>query len=262
MAPLITAGLDVGAKTTKAILLDGGKVLGRSGLLPTGFDQTESAQGAFAQALAAAGLTAQDVGAIVATGAGARAAVFASREISDVRAAARGASFLLPAARTVIDIGAEAGRAMRIGETGRVLDFAINEKCAAGAGAFAEAMSRALEVPLAELGPLSLKSKQEISMNAQCAVFAESEVISLIHARIPTEDIVRAVLDAIASRVASMVRRVGVEKDLALVGGLACNTGFVDSLQRRLGTEVIVSPHAVYAGALGAALEAGLKGAA
>jgi benzoyl-CoA reductase subunit D len=156
----------------------------------------------------------------------------------------------------VIDVGAEEGRAVRCDEHGKVIDFSYNEKCAAGAGAFAEGMARALEVSLEELGPLSLKSNQAIQMNAQCAVFAESEVVTLIHAKTPREDIARAVLDAIASRIISMVRKVGFEKDIALIGGMTLNVGFVEALKRGLELDVYVPENPEYVGALGAALAA------
>jgi benzoyl-CoA reductase subunit D len=156
----------------------------------------------------------------------------------------------------VLDVGAEEGRAIRCNEQGKVLDFALNEKCAAGAGAFTEAMSRALEVDIEALGPMSLESTQAIPMNAQCAVFAESEVVSLLHAKTPKEDIARAVHDAIASRIVSLARKVGFEPDVVLMGGLARNPGFVDSLERALDCRVSIPEDPEYTGAYGAALAA------
>jgi len=135
-----------------------------------------------------------------------------------------------------------------------VVDFAINEKCAAGAGAFTEAMARALEVGIEELGPLSLKSTQEVAMNAQCAVFAESELVTLVHAKTPKPDMARAIHNAIADRITSMVRRVGMEEKIVLIGGVAKNVGFVDSLNQQLGTEVLIPEDNEFVGALGAAL--------
>ncbi len=136
-----------------------------------------------------------------------------------------------------------------------MLDFAINEKCAAGAGAFVEAMSRALEMPLDDFAKASLESTEAIPMNAQCTVFAESEVVSLIHANTRPADIARAVHDAMASRVSAMVRRVGVEDPVMLAGGAALNVGFVKSLSEALGgVEITVLEHAPYLGAEGAAL--------
>ena len=172
----------------------------------------------------------------------------------------RGTIKRYPNARTVIDVGAEEGRAIRCNEQGKVLDFALNEKCAAGAGAFTEAMSRALEVETERLGAMSLESSNAVPMNAQCAVFAESEVVSLLHAKTPKEDIARAVHDAIASRIVSLARKVGFEPEVVLIGGVAHNIGFVDSLQRALECEVIVPDDPDYIGAYGAALAAAEEG--
>jgi benzoyl-CoA reductase subunit D len=190
----------------------------------------------------------------MATGAGRNEVKTADDKVTEVTAAARGAWSVCPTGRTVIDIGAEEGRAVRCGESGKVDDFAVNEKCAAGAGTFTEAMARALEVDLAELGQMSLRSTQTVPMNAQCTVFAESEVVSLLHAKTPKEDISRAVHDAMASRITSMVRKVGLQNEVVVVGGLAKNAGFIDSLQRSLETKVLIPDEPEFIGALGAAL--------
>ena len=145
---MIAAGIDVGAKTTKAVIVDDERIVGLSSLVQTGFDQLASARKAFLEALKHAGKEESSVGRVFSTGAGAKAVTFATTSISDMRALARGVAHRLPTARTVIDVGAEEGRAVRLDENGRPLDFAVNEKCAAGTGAFVEAMSRALDVPL------------------------------------------------------------------------------------------------------------------
>jgi benzoyl-CoA reductase subunit D len=252
---MITAGIDMGAKNVKVLLFSDGKILGKA-CETAGFEPTEAAERAYAGALKAAGIGEKDVNAICATGAGRKVAPHATDSITEVGSAAKGMWFLRPTVRTVIDVGAEEGRAVKCDENGKVQDFAVNEKCAAGAGSFTEAMARALEVPLDQFGRLSLESDKAIPMNAQCAVFAESEVVSLVHAKTPKADISRAVHDAIASRIVSMVRRVGINKDVALVGGVSYNAGFVDSLRRALETDVIVPEDAEYVGALGAAIAA------
>ncbi|MDI6856665.1 MAG: acyl-CoA dehydratase activase, partial [Candidatus Thermoplasmatota archaeon] len=220
----------------------------------SGFDQRSSAVEALSEAQQKAGLVRHQIEHITVTGAGRKDVPFANDDVTEVGASARGAVFLFPSARTVIDVGAEEGRAVRCDSSGKVIDFAINEKCAAGAGAFTEAMARALEVKLEDFGALALKSQKAIPMNAQCAIFAESEVVSLIHSKTPKEDIARAVHDAIASRIVSMVRRIGVEKDVTLVGGLAKNIGFVESLKRELNTDLLIPKEPELVGALGAAL--------
>ncbi|MCK4300229.1 MAG: CoA activase, partial [Planctomycetes bacterium] len=181
---MITAGIDMGAKNVKVVILEDGKVKAKA-LLVGGIDTKAAAEKTYDAALKEAGMTRGDVKHITATGAGAEDATFANDMMSDVKSAAKGAVHLYPKVKTVIDIGAEEGRGIRCNEKGKVLDFAVNEKCAAGAGAFTEAMARALEVEQEELGPLSLKSTKKVAMNAQCAVFAESEVVTLVHAKTP-----------------------------------------------------------------------------
>ncbi|MBA3035393.1 MAG: CoA activase [Desulfobacterium sp.] len=255
MITAITAGIDLGAKTVKVVILKGKEVIGR-GIATTGLDQKKSAEKAFDAALKEAKIDLKDLDRVVATGVGRTEAPNANSQITEVGADAKGAIFLNPAIRTVIDIGGEEGRGIKISPEGRAVDFAINEKCAAGAGAFTEAMARALERPLKEFAELALKSTKSIPMNAQCAVFAESEVVSLIHAKTPHEDISRAVHDSIADRIISMVRRVGIEKEVLLIGGVAHNVGFVNSLNIGLKLEVIVPEYPEFIGALGAALVA------
>jgi benzoyl-CoA reductase subunit D len=250
---VITAGIDVGAKTVKVVILKDEKVLARSMVL-TGLEQAKAAEEAFQGALKQADLKAKDVQKIIATGAGRNSVPFAPDSVTEVAADARGAIFLHPNARTVIDVGAEEGRGISADPKGKALDFAVNERCAAGAGTFTEAMSRAIEGKLEEMGELSLKSTQEVPLNAQCAVFAESEVVSLVHSKTPKADIARAVHDGISNRIAAMARRVGVQNDVLLIGGVAKNKGFVDSLKRQLEVDINVPEEPEYVGALGAAL--------
>jgi benzoyl-CoA reductase subunit D len=252
---MITAGIDCGAKNTKVVLLKDGDVLSKS-TVPSGFDQKGAAHQAFEEALSQAGISKDDVKHITATGAGKKEVDFANNTVTEVGADAKGANKLFPSAKTIIDVGAEEGRAIKSDGKGKVVDFAINEKCAAGAGSFTESMARALEVPVEDLGDLSLKSTKEIQMNAQCAVFAESEVVTLVHAKTPKEDMAKAVHDAIASRITSMARKIGVEQDVALIGGVAKNKGFVKSLKDDLGTEVLLPEDPEFVTALGAALVA------
>lgn len=251
----ITAGIDAGAKNTKVVILDGDQVIGRGTTL-TGFDQAASVEKAYAAALEAAGISRDQVQRVVGTGAGRSNIPPAHDDVTEVTADARGASMLMPSARTVIDVGAEEGRGISVDDAGKVVDFAINEKCAAGAGAFTEAMARALEIPLEEIGELSLKSTKSIDMNAQCTVFAESELVSLVHSNTATADIARSVHDAISSRITSMVRRVGLHPDVLLIGGVGHNVGFKQSLEEDLGMHVTVPEHPEFVTALGAAIKA------
>jgi len=245
----------MGSKTIKVVILRDAELIGK-GTKIAGFENREAAEEAFSAALDDAGIARDDVEQVVATGAGRSNAPYSERDVSDVASDARGVIKLHPGARTVIDVGAEEGRAIRCNEEGKVLDFALNEKCAAGAGAFTEAMSRALEVAIEDLGEMSLNSTKAIPMNAQCAVFAESEVVSLLHSKVAKADIARAVHDAIASRIVSLARKVGFEPDVVLIGGVAHNIGFVGSLQKALECEVIIPDDPEYIGAYGAALAA------
>jgi len=254
----ITAGIDMGSKNVKALVLKDGKILAK-GLTPSGFDQKAAAEKLFNDVLRKAGSSRDDIAHVVATGAGKDLAPYANSEISMVGADALGGNFLYPSARTMIDVGAETSQAVRCNEEGRMIDFAINEKCAAGSGTFIEAMARALEVKLEEIGPLSLKAKKTISVNAQCTIFAESEVVSLIHEKASKADIARAIHASIASRIASLARRLGIQRDVVLVGGVAKNVGFVSSLQKTLEVELLVPEEPEFVGALGAALSP-LKG--
>ena len=252
---MIFAGIDVGGKNVHVVIAKNGTILAKAGG-PTGISKAEAAERLYEEALKQAGLKRQDITRVVATGSSGQRVTFANGVIADASADARGVIKLIPSARTIVDVGGEEGRAIKISPEGKVLDFAINERCAAGTGTFVDTMARALEVPVEEMAKLSLQSTRSIPMNAQCAVFGESEVVSLIHQKIPKQDIARAVHDAIAGRVGSVARIVGLEKDVVMIGGVARNTGFVESLKRDLGLEVKVPDDPDFVGALGAAAAA------
>jgi predicted CoA-substrate-specific enzyme activase len=255
---MIVAGIDVGGKNLHIVIKKDGQILGKAAG-PTGIKKAEAVEKLYDEALKKAGLARKDIEQVVATGSAAKRVAFANGFIPDAAADARGVNKLIPSARTVIDVGAEEGRAIKISPEGKVLDFAINEKCAAGTGTFIEAMSRALEVSVDEMSKITLQSTQTLSTNAQCAVFGESEVVSLIHQKTPKPDIARAVMNAISGRIASVARIVGLEKDIVMVGGMAKNAGFVDSLKKTIEMDVKVPEDPDYMGALGAA-EAALAG--
>ena len=251
---MIVAGIDCGAKNTKTVIMKDNEIIGK-GMSPTGFDQNAAVKASLDAALKDAGIELGAVEKIGGTGAGMEDIKEAGTKINEIKAMAKAATYFFPSARTVTDVGAEMGRAAKINEQGKVDDFAINEKCAAGAGAFIEAMARALEIKLEEMGPLAMESDKTIPMNAQCAIFAESEVVGLIHAKTDRKDISRAIHDAMASRIVSMIRRIGVNKDIVMIGGVALNPGFVGGLKRELEVEKIFIPEdPAFGAAIGAAL--------
>lgn len=253
---MISAGIDCGAKNTKTVIMKNGKIIGKAKVL-TGFDQDKAVTESWEQALKDAGLRAGNVERICGTGSGKDAVRNVYNTVNDIQAMGKAALYYFPGARTVVDVGAEEGRAARLDEKGHAVDFAGNDKCAAGAGAFIEAMSRALEVPIEEMGPLANRSDKEITMNAQCAIFVESEAIGLIHAKTEKQDISRAIHDAMASRIVSMIRRVGVNEDVVVMGGMARNPGFITAMKKQLGLENLYVPDdPEYGMAVGAAVAA------
>jgi predicted CoA-substrate-specific enzyme activase len=252
---MIIAGIDVGGKNVHIVITRDGEILAKA-MAATGINKAQAGEQVYNEALKQAGLERSDIGRVVATGSSGQRVAFANGVIPDAAADARGVIKLVPAARTVIDVGAEECRAIRIGPEGKVIDFAINERCAAGTGTFVDTMARALEIPIEEMAEISLQSTRSIPMNAQCAVFGESEVVSLIHQKTPKQDIARAVHDAIAGRVGSVARIVGLVNDVVMVGGMAKNVGFLESLKKDLGLDVIVPDDPDFVGALGAAAAA------
>lgn len=253
---MITAGIDCGARNTKTVIMKDGEILCKAHAT-TGFEQEQAVEKSLEKALEAAGVSRNEIEKIGGTGSGKNSVKMAGFKVNDIKAMAKGTHYFFPSARTVADVGAEEGRAVKIDENGNVVDFAINEKCAAGAGAFIEAMARALEVQLEEMGPMSLESDKEIPMNAQCVIFAESEVVGLIHAKTEKKDISKAIHDAMASRIVSMIRRVGVNEDVAMIGGVARNPGFVEAMKRELKLKKLYIPEAPeYGAAVGGAVVA------
>jgi benzoyl-CoA reductase subunit D len=252
---MITVGMDLGTQKVKAVVLKGNAVISR-GQAFSGFEPTKAAEQAVEEALKKANLKLSDVAHFTATGSNMDMAPYTKNTVSMMGADAKAGVYLFPKARTIIDVGAEEARAVKCDEKGIMVDFVVNERCAAGAGAFIEAMARALEVKLEDMGPLSLKAERASPINASCVIFGESDVVSLIHRQESKPEIARAVFDAMADRVSSMVHRLGVNPDVVLIGGVAKDEGFVASLKRKLGVNVLIPDYPDFAGALGAALTA------
>jgi len=256
---MITVGIDLGTQSVKALVLQEGKIVARSQVF-AGFDPTKAAEQAVQEALKNAALTFADVSVFTATGSGMELAPYSAGTVSMMGADAKAGTYFFPKARTIIDVGAEEARAVKCDEKGVMVDFVVNERCAAGAGAFIEAMARALEVKIEDMGPLALKAERASPINASCVIFGESDVVSLIHRQESKPEIARAVYDAMADRISSMVHRLGVNPDVVLIGGVAKDVGFIASLKRKLGVEVLIPEFPEFAGALGAALTGAGRG--
>ena len=250
-----TIGLDLGTQTIKVVVLENNKVLSREKAF-SGFDPSEVLKTVIEKALKHANLSLDDIEHTTATGAGVQMAPTADSKISMMGADVKAGFYLFPKARTIIDVGAEEARAMKCDDNGIMIDFVVNERCAAGAGAFIEAMARAIEVKMEYMGPLSLKAERASPINASCVIFGESDVVTLIHRQESKPEIARAVFDAMADRVSSMVHRLGVNPEVVLIGGVARDVGFIASLKRKLDIEISIPDFPEFAGALGAALMA------
>jgi len=249
---MISAGIDAGAATTKAVILKGNDVAGYK-IIPTGFDFLKAAESTYYGALQSARLKINDIERVYATGYGKNSVKFARGTVSEITAHSRGVNFLFPDAQGIIDIGGQDSKAILL-EKGRVIDFLMNDKCAAGTGKFLEYTARALEVPLDRLGGLALLSKNPASISSMCTVFAESEVISLRAKGFSKEDIAAGLVQSIGRRVAVMARQVGLKRNIVFVGGVAKNAGIKAALEKELGTELRVPSEPQITGALGAAL--------
>jgi predicted CoA-substrate-specific enzyme activase len=251
---MIVAGCDVGSLTGKAIILKDGKILATS-IVPTTPKPEKTAQNAMEKALQDGNLSLEDISYIVGTGYGRVKIPFANSEVSELTCHGKGAHSFIPSIRTIIDMGGQDCKVIKVDKNGKILDFAMNDKCAAGTGRFLEVMAKTLELKLEELGPISLQSKSQAKITAQCSVFAETEVVSLMADGVEVADIVAGIHDSIASRIMSLVYRVGLEEDLTITGGVAKNIGVVAYLEKKMGVmakKLPIDPQLM--GALGAAL--------
>jgi (R)-2-hydroxyacyl-CoA dehydratese activating ATPase len=249
-----SAGVDVGSTQTKAVIIDGKRrIVGRS-LMETGANVVTAAQNAFAAALTDAGLAREAVGFVVGTGYGRYRVTFGDTQVTEISCHARGAAHMFPGTRSVLDMGGQDTKAIRVNARGEVLDFCMNDKCAAGTGRFLGAAAAALEIPLGELGPTALRAERPVKITTTCTVFAESEVLSWLGRGRKLEDILMGVHQSIASRSIGLMRRVGLEAEVTFTGGVTRNSAMVELLNRQLDLRVNVSEESHFMGALGAAL--------
>ena len=253
---MLTAGIDIGSLTTKALIMDGNEIKGYV-IYSSGHLYEEAGNQAYEDCLNKCNLSREDIKYIVGTGYGRALISFANENITEITCHARGVSHFFPDAHTVIDIGGQDSKAIRIGENGRVLDFVMNDKCAAGTGRFLEVMQKALNIEsLNAMGELSLKSKEPAKISSMCTVFAESEVISLFaQKKAKKEDIVAGLHTAIAKRITGMVNRLGrIQEKVIFCGGVAKNIGVKKAIEQELGKPLYRPDDPQITGALGAAI--------
>lgn len=248
------AGIDVGSTQTKGVILDlEGKIVATA-LIDLERNMATAAQDVFDMTVKNAGIPVDEVKYTVSTGYGRYQVTFGDRQVTEISCHARGAWSEFPNTRTVIDIGGQDTKAIRVGAGGEVADFAMNDKCAAGTGRFLGAASFALEIPLSDLGPLALQSTAPVKITTTCTVFAESEIIGHLSKGRRSEDILMGMHYSIATRCASLVRRVGMEPEVTMTGGVSRNPAMVKLLEHVLATPINVSERGHFMGALGAAM--------
>jgi (R)-2-hydroxyacyl-CoA dehydratese activating ATPase len=250
---MITVGIDIGSITAKAaVMRDGGILAVR--ILRTGYNAKNAGDQLFEGIVSGLGMNPSDIDGIVATGYGRKSITFADRAVTEITCHAAGARYMNPEIRSVIDIGGQDSKVILLDETGRVKDFVMNDKCAAGTGRFLEVMARALEVEISDFGSLSHAADHPASISSLCTVFAESEVISLISKGESRKNIIAGIHDSIAARVSAMAGRIRWVPPIMMTGGVAQNSGVVRSLEKKIGHCLVVTPNAQLTGAIGAAL--------
>ena len=251
-------GLDVGSRTCKGVIIQGGHGVVASHSLPQGTNYSATVDLLRDRMLSRAGLTAEDMSYVVSTGHPARAS-HVNEYVTDLRCCAQGVYRTDPSVRTVIDIQAQTSQVLRLSPSGLVSNFVISEKCAAGSGRFLDVIANVLRVGIEELGRLAASSVKPVSFSTGCAVFGESEAISRVAEGMPREDIIAGVHESIADKISALISRIGMEEPCAIVGGGALNTGLVKSISRRLGIAAVVPEYPEMMGALGAAAIAEAK---
>jgi predicted CoA-substrate-specific enzyme activase len=251
---MITAGIDVGSSTSKAVILKDNKILSYS-IIPTSAESADSAQRAFDKALDNTQfISPDDIHWIIATGYGRVVVTFAKETVTELSCHVRGANWLFPSVRTVLDMGGQDCKAIKCDGQGRLLNFMMNDKCAAGTGRFFELIAKVMDLPLGDIGKLSLDTNNEVRMSSTCAVFGKSEVASLMRQGRSKPDILGGVHTAVSDRIITLLRRVGITPDLAITGGIARNIGMVRRVEEKVGCKALIPDEPQIVGALGAAL--------
>lgn len=249
-------GIDSGSTSTNAVIMNENREIVASAVVRTGAKSGESAQKILNEILQKAGCSREDISWIVSTGYGRVSISFADENVTEISCHGRGAHYFNPKVRTILDIGGQDSKAIHLNEAGEVADFVMNDKCAAGTGRFLEMIARTLEIDVDELGPIALKSTEDIEITSMCSVFAESEVISLIANNKEKSDIANGVCHAIANKSYSLLKRVGMEEEFMMTGGVAKNPGVVRAVEEKIQSRLYICPEPEIVGAAGAALYA------
>lgn len=247
------AGVDIGSTMTKVVILDDAGAIRARVIGPTGAEHRRLANKVMEEALGQAGLSFDEISYVVATGYGRLNVPFADRQITELSCHAKGVASFFPSVRTALDIGGQDAKGLKI-RNGELVDFVMNDKCAAGTGRFLEVLADTLGLKLDELGSISAKSKNKVKISNTCTVFVRIEVVSRLSEGIPLEDIVAGVHDAIASRAVNMLKRLKIEPAMVFTGGVAKNIGVVKAVRENMGCEVFVPEEPLLSGAIGAAL--------
>ncbi|MBI5290659.1 MAG: 2-hydroxyglutaryl-CoA dehydratase [Chloroflexi bacterium] len=248
------AGVDVGSTQTKAVVINEERQIVSRALIDTGANVVLAAENAYVEALKDGGIREEEVEYVVGTGYGRYKVTFGDTQITEISCHGRGSVHMFPGTRTVVDMGGQDTKAIRVSPSGEIVDFCMNDKCAAGTGRFLGAAAAALEIPLGELGVVALRAEKPVKISTTCTVFAESEVVSWLGKGKKIEDILLGVHQSIVSRSLGLMRRVGIEPEVTFTGGVTRNIGVVTVLNEMLGFAVNVSEESHYMGALGAAL--------
>ncbi len=248
------AGVDVGSTQTKAAIVNEDRELVGTALIDTGSNVVAAAENVFEKALKESGIANEEVEYVIGTGYGRYRVTFGNDQVTEISCHGRGAVHMFPNTRTVVDMGGQDTKAIKVGETGEIEDFCMNDKCAAGTGRFLGAAATALELTLDDLGPTALRYTKPVKISTTCTVFAESEVLSWLGKGKKVEDILWGVHESIATRSAGLMRRVGIQDEITFTGGVTRNTAMVQALEERLGKKLNISDDSHYMGALGAAL--------
>lgn len=248
------AGVDVGSTQTKAILVEASRGIIARALVDTGANVRKAAENAFTACCRSAGVESRQVGYVVGTGYGRYNITFGQAQMTEITCHARGAHHIFPNTRTVIDMGGQDSKAISVGADGEVLDFVMNDKCAAGTGRFLSNAADVLGLELGEIGELSLKCDRPVKIATVCTVFVESDILSYLAQGKTAENILGGVHQAIAKRTISLARRIALEPAITMTGGVARNIGMVRALEQVLGVSLQVSEESHFTGAIGAAL--------